>query len=329
MLASDFHPPERRPFQPWQRYLSYLLLYLVLVPVSWTLTVTGIWERLARRRSTVFAGFGPYRAQPGDVFACAGFKSGTNWLMQMTVQIAHRGAAEFERIHDVVPWPDCPPIIGQYMVPLDDPSPLARSPTGWRVIKTHLGLDQVPYAEHARYIALVRDPKDVCVSGYHFMRSMIFGPAMPSVASWVEMFISPSFAPVSWAAHLQSYWRVRDRPNVLFLTYEQMKRDTPAAIRRIADFLDIELTAAELAEVARRSSFPFMKAEQHKFNPGHVVPWGAADGYMIRRGVRGGSDELLTGAQRQRVDDEARAQLIALGSDFPYDEAFRADAAAV
>ncbi|HZF31268.1 MAG TPA: sulfotransferase domain-containing protein [Gammaproteobacteria bacterium] len=323
MPASDFRPPERRQFRPWQRYLSYLPLYLLVVPLSWTFEVTGGWKRLVRGRGAVFGAFDDYRAKAGDVFACAGFKSGTTWLLQIATQIAHRGAAEFADIHHVVPWPDCPPTHKAHLVPLDDPSPLARSPTGRRVIKTHLPFDAVPYSAEAFYIGLVRDPKDACVSSYHFMRSMLFGPAMPSVAAWVEMFVQPDFAPVGWAGHLQSYWRMRDRPNVLFLTYEELKRDCAAGIRRIAGFMGVELTSTELAEVERRSSFAYMKQEQHRFNPGHVVPWGSAGGYMIRRGERGGSGEL-TEKQRRRIDDACRAQLLALECDFPYDQAFAA-----
>ena len=324
MPASDFRPPERRPFRAWQRYLSYLPLYLLVVPVSWTFDVAGVWPRLMRRRGALLGAFGGYRAQAGDVFACAGFKSGTTWLLQIATQVAHRGAAEFTDIHHVVPWPDCPPVLERYLVPLGDPSPLARSPTARRVIKTHLPFDAVPYSESARYIGLVRDPKDACVSSYHFMRALIFGPAMPSVATWVKSFTRPDFVPVSWAAHLQSYWRVRDRPNVLFLTYEELKRDAAGGVRRIAEHMGVELTAAELAEVVRRSSFTYMKEAQDKFNPGQVVPWGSAGGYMIRRGERGGAAELLTAEQRRQIDDDCRAQLVALGSDFPYDEAFAA-----
>jgi hypothetical protein len=323
MLSSDFQPPVPRSFRPWQRYLSYVPLYLLMVPLSWTLEITGAWKKLVRRRGEIFGAFGDYRAHAGDVFACAGFKSGTTWLLQMTTQIAHRGAAEFANIHHVVPWPDCPPMLAPHLVPLGDPSPLARSPTGRRVIKTHLPFEAVPYSEDALYIGLVRDPKDACVSGYHFMRSMLFGPAMPSIATWAEMFVQPDFAPVSWAAHLQSYWRVRDRPNVLFLTYEEMKRDSTAAIRKIAAFMGVQLAAAELAEVAHRSSFAYMKQEQQRFDPGHIVPWGSAGGYMIRRGERGSSGEL-TAEQRRRIDEACRAQLVALGSDFPYDAAFPA-----
>ena len=70
MLASDFKPPERRPFRAWQRYVSYLPLYLLAVPLSKTFEVTGMWPRLARQRGAIFGAFGDYRARPGDVFAC-------------------------------------------------------------------------------------------------------------------------------------------------------------------------------------------------------------------------------------------------------------------
>ena len=46
----------------------------------------------------------------------------------------------------------------------------------------------MPYTDDARYIAVVRDPKDVCVSGYHFLRSMLWGPLAPSVERWVDYF---------------------------------------------------------------------------------------------------------------------------------------------
>ncbi|HET8695931.1 MAG TPA: sulfotransferase domain-containing protein, partial [Gammaproteobacteria bacterium] len=105
---------------------------------------------------------------------------------------------------------------------------------------------------------------------------------------------------------------------------EEMKRDLRAANAKIAAFMGVDLTAAELAEVERRSSFAYMKEHEHRFNSGQMVPWGSAGGYMIRRGERGGSNELLTAEQRQQIDDACRAQLLALGSDFPYDEAFAA-----
>ena len=44
----------------------------------------------------------------------------------------------------------------------------------------------------------------------------------------------------------------------------------------------------------------------------------------MREGRRGQSAELLSTAQQERIDAYCRAELRALGSDFPYDEGFAA-----
>ena len=85
--------------------------------------------------------------------------------------------------------------------------------------------------------------------------------------------------------------------------------------------MGVELTPAEHASVVEQSSFAAMKAAGGKFEPGRVVPWGQ-ERAMMRRGVSGGSSELLTPEQQQRIDDHCRRELLRLGCDFPYDAMF-------
>jgi hypothetical protein len=296
-------------------------LYGIAWPIMKTLEITGALPKLMARRQRVIEDFGAYRPTAHDVVVCAFFKAGTNWTLQIALQIAHRGNAEFDYIHSVVPWPDRPPVLKASVIPLDNDSPRLRSPTGLRVIKTHEPLGDIPFTPEARYIAVTRDPKDVCVSSYHFLRSLALGPLMPSVETWVRVFCSPSFPQATWPAHVASYWAVRHEPNVLFITYEEMKKDLGAAVRRIATFMNVDLSAAELAEVERRASFAYMKGVGFKFEPGQVVPWGSSE-YMIRKGTSGGAGELLTPEQQRRIDDYCRAELERLRCDFPYDETF-------
>lgn len=290
-----------------------------LFPRRWprwvTRTITKVLTRFPRA----------YQPQPHDVLICSYFKSGTNWTMQIAVQIAHRGRAEFEHIHDLVPWPDMHMRAG-YSVPLDDDGPRRAAPTGLRVIKTHMALDALPYSPAARYICVVRDPKDVFVSSYHFTRAMILGPLMPSVEAWLDAYLSPDTALGSWAAHLASGWRLRSRANVLFLTYETMRADLPAAVDTIAAFMGVALDVAERAAVIERSTFAYMKKIGRKFDaPGAL--WASSSGAMMRRGVSGKSAELLTPEQQRRIDAYWRAELERIRCDFPYDDAFaRADA---
>jgi len=290
------------------------------VPVAKTFEKTGLGRRLgARRRPNRLRGFGDYTPSSHDVFACVYFKSGTNWLLQVALQLIHRGKAEFDHVHDLVPWPDSTD--QRYAVPLSDEA-WKTSPTALRVIKTHHAFEKVPYAPEAHYICVVRDPKDVCVSAYHFMRAEGMGPMTPSVPNFVNYFLSPNFHFCPWAEFLAGYWCMRDRENVLFMTYEEMKKDLGDAVRRIAALLKIELSNSEVEAVVRQSSFDHMKQIEHKFETGLLVPWAKPHGAMIRRGQHKGSDELLTPALQQKIDDHCRAELKRLGCDFPYDEAF-------
>jgi len=326
LKASNFVPPPRRTFPSWLRIASLLPLYGIALPIVKGLELVGLWPKLLGRRPVAYdKAFGDYRPTKHDVFVCSYFKAGTTWTLQIATQIAFRGKAEFDNLHHVVPWPDVPmPAITHHMIPLADPSPAALSPTGLRVIKTHLPRAQIPFVPEARYIAVTRDPKDCCVSGYHFLKSLALGPLMPSVAHWVDFGLSPNF-PDPWAPHVAGYWAVRRQPNVLFLTYEELKKDHAGAVRKIAAFMHVDLTVDELASVVQQSSFAAMKAAGAKFEPGRVAPW-SADRAMMRRGNSGGSSELLTPEQQQRIDDHCRRELVRLGCDFPYDAFFGASA---
>jgi aryl sulfotransferase len=170
---------------------------------------------------------------------------------------------------------------------------------------------------------VVRDPKDVFVSSYHFLRSTVLGPMMPSVRRWLDMFLSEDTYIGSWAVHLDGGWRRRHEANVLFLTFEEMKADLPAAVRRIARLMGVDLSPSELESVVERSSYAYMKSVGDQFDTrGLSPPWAKHRGAMVRRGERGSASELLGAEDQRRIDEYWRGELATLGSDFPYDERY-------
>jgi hypothetical protein len=315
---------QRSPLAAALRYPVLALTYLLAVPALALLERLGLTPKLLDLAGSATQLSHPYEVrwrgfEPGasDVFVCSYFKSGTNWMLQLAYQVVHRGCGDFEHLYDVVAWPD--EVKKGFAVDLFDESLAKASPTGMRVIKTHADWGRIPYSKDARYILVVRDPKDVFVSSYHFIRGAVAGPLMPSVASWYASYLSKKFAPGYWPEHAHSYWAARDLDNVYLVTFKEMKADLEGTVERVAQLLGVDLSPEEFREVCRKSHFSYMSEIGEKFAPGPLTPWSINDTPTIRRGAQGGAGELLSLEQQQRIDSEFKCALQELGSDLGSD----------
>lgn len=306
------------------RCLMGIVVDFVMRPTVWALGKAGKGELLFRALSNsqkrkLDRKFGSYVPNARDVVIAVYAKSGTNWMMQIVQQLLYSGKAEFDHIHSVVAWPETKndPALRHYAIPLEDETPWRSSPQGKRAIKTHLNWEHIPYSVEAWYISVIRDPKDVFVSNYFFLRNML---PLPSVAAWFRFFCSDEFYIFgSWAHSTAGYWAQRRRPNVLVLSFKEMKRDLEGTVRRVAEFLDVRLGADELALVCEKASFEYMQTVDEKFEVWNIIPWHSKT-TMMRKGKQGGSSELLSKDQQRQMDNYFIGELKRLGSDFPYAE---------
>ena len=322
--------PYKRTPPPLVARLFFATMLVAMGPAFWLLQRFKLDGKLfasmrERQRKELLTKnpFKGYQPTEQDVFVVTYVKSGTNWMMQLAHQLLFHGKGEYEHIHCVVAWPDTDlmgPMRG-YAIPLRDPRVFQASPEGKRVIKTHFQWEDVPYSPRAKYIIVIRDPKDVFVSSYHFfVKNGPLSFTRLSVADWLEHFLSDRFfMGGSWGATTAAYWAQRDKPNVLVCSFKDMRRDLEGSVRRVASFLGVDASPEMIGKVAELSSFGYMKTIDDKFSTGKFLSLGAP-AEMMRKGSEGGASELITPAQARRIDEYFINELKRLGSDFPYEE---------
>lgn len=267
-------------------------------------------RRMNRHMSTAFDDYSP---GSGDVVCSAYFKAGTNWVMHICQQIAHRGEARFDHIQDAIAWPDAAE--PRYWRDLSD-SNTETSSTGLRVIKSHLPANLVPITAQAKYVIVTRDPLDCAASGYHFFAKLVFGPFTPPPDTWLDFFGSDQTISGPWYRFTASWWAERHRENVLFLRFENMKAEPRETIRQIVDFLGVALSDAELDQVQQATSVETMRGMNAQFNPVRQTIWSAPDRKIIRKGDVGEGRTLFSPAAVRRFRSSMAAGLRSAGSDF-------------
>lgn len=124
---------------------------------------------------------------------------------------------------------------------------------GPRFIKTHLPFTLLPknlLTSGAKVIYLARNPKDVAVSFFHLNRLIRTQGYNGDFETYWNYFQNDLHAWTPYWSHLEEGWQRRSHPRVLFMFYEEMSRDTPAAIRRVASFLEKSPSDEQVARLA-------------------------------------------------------------------------------
>lgn len=253
-----------------------------------------------------------FEAQPSDVIISPFAKCGTTWLQQIAHSLRTNGDMDFDDIYEVVPFIDVALDMG-----IDLNGPQRAEP---RIFKSHFGWDEVP--KGCRYIVSFRDPQDAVVSFYYFMTGWLIEPGAIPLQEFVEYrALDRDRGPDYWD-HMASWLRQRDNPDVLLLTFEEMKEDLRGVVERVAGFIGIEDEEA-IDSAVEHSSFEFMSTHRAPFSEAWTRNHAArilgipveSEASKVRQGTVGQNRQELSTSTRQRLD-EIWKQTIA--SEFGY-----------
>ena len=126
-----------------------------------------------------------------------------------------------------------------------------------RFIKDHGAFNPL----YKNVIYIVRDPRDVVISGYHFM---IKGERLEegyTLERFVHRFAKEAKSPYgSWGENVASWMATRgDRPRFLLLRYEDMLAQPSRELGKVASFLGLEASPDRLAQAVERGSADSMR----------------------------------------------------------------------
>ena len=177
---------------------------------------------------------------PDDIFILSFPKSGNTWTRFLIANLIYpETPADFSNINRLTPDPEAM-----------SKRELAKMPRP-RIIKSHQYFDP----RYPRVIYIVRDPRDVMLSMYHFQRKCRVIEDQFPLEKYATQFIAGKTSPYgSWGDNVASWLVTRqNRPGFLLLRYEDMLEDAARELNKVVAFLQIPPDAERIANAVRRS----------------------------------------------------------------------------
>lgn len=213
---------------------------------------------------------------PDDAFLVSFPKSGNTWTRFLVANLLYPDTpANFANIYKLIPDPEGTP--KKYFDSMRRP----------RVIKSHTCFDPA----YPRVIYIVRDPRDVALSQYHYHRKRRLIADDYPLADFVTRFVAGETCDYgSWAENV-STWLVarRNHSKFLLLRYEDMIADTARELAKVASFMGIPAGSEQLLTAVERSSADNMrKLEKMQSHVSTMTKRSRQDLPFVRSASKGG-----------------------------------------
>ncbi|XP_055970666.1 sulfotransferase 1C2 [Sorex fumeus] len=251
-----------------------------------------------------------FEAKPDDLLICTYPKSGTTWIQEIVDMIMQNGdvhkcqRAIIQHRHPFLEWARPPQPSGVEKAKAMPPP---------RILRTHLPTQLLPpsfWEKDCKFLYVARNAKDCMVSYYYFQR---MNQMLPDPGTWEEYFETFTSGKVGWGSwydHVKGWWEMKERYQVLFLFYEDIKKDPKNEIRNVMKFMGKNLDEAVLDKIVHETSFEKMK--ENPMTNRSTVPKSILDQSIspfMRKGTVGDWKNHFTVAQNERFDEIYRKKM--------------------
>jgi Sulfotransferase domain len=181
-----------------------------------------------------------------DTFLVSFPKSGNTWARFLIANLLHpEEPANFGNIDRLIP--ESEELTMRQLARLPRP----------RIMKSHEYFD----ARFRKVIYIVRDPRDVAVSQFHFFRKRRRISDDYSIEKFVTRFVAGETCDYgSWGTNVASWLVTRQNsPGFRLVRYEDLAARTGEELRRVASFLGVSASADDVVRAVERSSADRMR----------------------------------------------------------------------
>jgi hypothetical protein len=239
---------------------------------------------------------------PDDIFLTSYPRSGNTWTRFLVGNLVHtEEAVTFLNVERLVP--DMYKHSDRYLRHLPRP----------RIMKSHEVFDP----RYKRIIYIVRDPRDVAVSQYHWeMKQRAVGEGCPIetfLPPWIEGKVWDRLG--NWGDHVTSWLSTRgDRDGFVILRYEDLIEDSARELVKVANLLGIEPTRERLDRAAELSSADRMRQLEEKQGKKWVqTRYTRQDKPFVRKASSGGWKSVLAPQSVAAIEAAWGQVMISLG----------------
>lgn len=259
--------------------------------------------------------------RPDDIIIATSYKAGTTWTQAILGHLLFPDGNLPAPPSVLSPWLD------MRTLPLEMILNGLNAQEHRRFIKTHLPFDGMIHDERLKYVYVARDGRDVFMSLWNHYSNMTdeFINALNSVAGRVgDPFPPPpddihefwaSWISKGWfdwegdgwpywshLSNVQSWFEHRDAPNIELFHFSDMLADTEGEMRRLADYLEIDVREEHWPGIVEAVSFDSMKGKGELYAPGGGQFWKGGASTFLHKGTNGRWRDVLSDAELAQYD---------------------------
>ncbi len=269
-----------------------------------------------------------FETRDDDIIIATSYKAGTTWAQAIVAHLLFPDGDFPAPPALLSPWLD------MRVLPLEVALNGLGAQENRRFIKTHLPLDGLPYDERLKYLYVTRDARDVFMSlwnHYSTMTDEIFtlmnllggreGEEFPRppddihdfwhswmTRGWFE-WESDGWPYWSHLYNVKSWWDFKHLPNIQLIHYNDLLEDTEGQMRRIAEFLEIDVPESAWDGIVKAVSFKEMKAKGELYAPGGGQFWKGGADTFLHKGTNGRWHDVLSEEDLRLYDAACRRTL--------------------